>query len=109
LSGRKRPRPTPLVDEKTAAGPESRRQLIFDDVFLQDLQFWVRTDPRTADRLLKLVELVRRDPFHGLGKPEPLKRLRNTWSRRLTDEDRLTYIVTDSYIQFLQARFHYTR
>jgi toxin YoeB len=108
LKNPKRSRQSPPVDEKTAAGPELRRQLVFTDRFLQDLRFWVQTDPRLAERLLKLVEQVVRDPFHGLGKPEPLKRLANTWSRRLTDEHRLTYRVTDEHVDFLQARFHYS-
>ncbi len=109
MSNRKRHRTRPITYEKTAAGPDARRQLVFTDRFLQDLQFWVQTDPRVAERLLELVELVGRDPFHGLGKPEPLKRLPDTWSRRLTEEHRLTYRVTDEQVDFLQARFHYSR
>jgi toxin YoeB len=107
LKNRKRSRHNPPADEKTAAGPDLRRQSVFTDQFLQDLRYWVQTDSRLADRLLRLVEVVVRDPFHGLGKPEPLKRLPNTWSRRLTDEHRLTYRVTDEHVDFLQARFHY--
>jgi toxin YoeB len=109
LSDRKRSRSSTPADEKTAAGPESRRQLVFQEQFLEDLRYWVRTDPRVAERLLKLVEMVGRDPFHGIGKPEPLKRLKDTWSRRIAEEHRLTYRVTDEHVDFLQARFHYTR
>lgn len=48
------------------------------------------------------------DPFDGIGKPEPLKYLAsNTWSRRLTQEHRLVYLVSDARIDFLQARYHY--
>ncbi|HEX6370311.1 MAG TPA: Txe/YoeB family addiction module toxin [Longimicrobium sp.] len=97
------------MEPKTAAGPDSRRQLLFTEHFLEDLRFWVRSDARVAERLLKLVDLVARDPFQGRGKPEPLKRLEKTWSRRLTEEHRLTYRVTDEYVEYLQARFHYEK
>jgi toxin YoeB len=108
LSNRKRSRRSPPADEKTAAGPEFRRQLVFTDRFLQDLRWGVQAEPR-AERLLKLVDLIARDPFHGVGKPEPLKGLPNTWARRLTEEHRLTYRVTGEHLEFLQARFHYDK
>jgi len=58
--------------------------------------------------LLELVEAVLRDPFEGIGKPEPLKYLGpGFWSRRLTDEHRLVYRVLDERVDFLQARYHY--
>lgn len=50
-----------------------------------------------------------RDPFDGIGKPEPLKREEGLWSRRITDEHRLTYRVSPDHIHFLQARYHYSR
>ena len=103
----KRARHAPPANKKTAAGSDLRRQLVFTDQFLHDLRFWVQVDPRLAERLLKMVEQVGREPFGGLGKPEPLKGLPNTWSRRLTDEHRLTYRVTNADVDFLQARFHY--
>jgi toxin YoeB len=110
LASRERSRSIPPANEKkTAAGPQIRRQSIFDDLFLQDLRFWVQTNPRLAERLLRMVELIVRDPFQGMGKPEPLEGLRNTWSRRLTDEHRVTYYVADTHVQFMQARNHYTR
>jgi toxin YoeB len=76
--------------------------------FRDDLRYWVNTDPRVADRLLRIVEECLRSPFEGIGKPEPLRGLSNTWSRRLTDEHRLVYRVTDESIDFLQARYHYS-
>ena len=76
--------------------------------FRDDLRFWVNTDARTADRLLRIVEEVMRDPFTGIGKPEPLRKAPNTWSRRLTDEHRVVYRVEDDCIDFLQARYHYS-
>ncbi len=76
--------------------------------FREDLRYWVNHDPRVADRLLRIVEEVVRDPFEGIGKPEPLRRMPNTWSRRLTEEHRVVYRVTDDCIDFLHARYHYS-
>jgi toxin YoeB len=84
------------------------RDLCFDPLFLEDFRFWVETNRKTALRLLDLIEAVSRDPYSGLGKPEPLKYLApGLWSRRLTQKDRLVYRVLDERIDFLQARFHY--
>ncbi len=81
---------------------------MFQARFREDLQFWVETDRRTALRLLQLVEAVMRDPFEGIGKPEPLKHeLAGAWSRRITQEHRLVYLVREARIDFLQARYHY--
>ena len=83
-------------------------QLVFQPEFIEDLTFWVETDRPTALRVLKLVEAIARDPFAGIGKPEPLKYLMpNTWSRRITQEHRLVYLVRSQQIDFLQARYHY--
>jgi toxin YoeB len=84
------------------------RDAVFHPEFREDLRYWVATDRKTALRALDLVEHVMRDPFSGIGKPEPLKYLApNTWSRRLTQEHRLVYLVGESRIDFLQARYHY--
>ena len=81
---------------------------MFQIEFLEDLRFWVTTKRSTALRTLDLVEAVLRDPFAGLGKPEPLKFLpAGTWSRRLSEEHRLVYMVGDGRIDFLQARYRY--
>ena len=83
-------------------------QLLLNPRFLDDLQFWVSTDARTASRVLKLVEEIRRDPFHDTGKPEPLKHLGpGMWSRRVTQADRLVYLVESGKIELLQCRYHY--
>jgi len=85
-----------------------KRVAIFQSEFREDLLFWVKTDRTTAIRVLDLVEAVVRDPFQGLGKPEPLRYvLAGCWSRRVTQEHRLVYRVTDEAIDFLQARYHY--
>ena len=75
---------------------------------MEDLVFWVRTDRKTALRVLDLMKAVRRDPFDGPGKPEPLRHLgSDIWSRRITARDRLVYRVLDDGVEFLQARYHY--
>ena len=86
----------------------SKRVAIFQPEFLQDLRYWVKNERSVALRIFDLLESVMRDPFEGLGKPEPLKYvLAGCWSRRITQEHRLVYRVTDETVDFLQARFHY--
>ncbi len=88
--------------------PPTGREALFDRDFLADLTWWVETDRAVALRLLRLVEATLRDPFAGIGQPEPLKhQLAGAWSRRLTQEHRLVYLVTPTHIQFLQGRYHY--
>jgi toxin YoeB len=84
------------------------RKLVFDRDFLEDLAHWVATDRKVALRVLELVEAIRRDPFDGIGKPEPLRHLGSgIWSRRITQEHRLVYRVKDDRILFAQARYCY--
>jgi toxin YoeB len=84
------------------------RLLVFDRDFLEDLSHWVSTDRKTALRVLELVEAIRREPFTGIGKPEPLRYLgAGIWSRRITQEHRLVYRVESDRIFFAQARYHY--
>lgn len=90
------------------ASRSKRRVSVFQEEFREDLAWWVEARPRTARRALEIVEAVMRDPFAGIGKPEPLKHLGpNVWSRRLTAEHRIVYLVRDDRIDFLQARYHY--
>jgi toxin YoeB len=75
---------------------------------LEDLRHWVQHDRKLAGKVLDLIESARRDPFTGIGKPEPLKNLGpDVWSRRITQEDRLVHRVADGFIDVLQARYHY--
>lgn len=84
------------------------REAIFHTSFREDLRYWVERERKTALRAIDLVEAIVRDPFAGIGKPEPLKHLGpNVWSRRLTDEHRIVYHVGHDRITFLQARYHY--
>jgi toxin YoeB len=85
-----------------------QREAVFQSEFREDLYYWVETDRRTALRIFKLIEAVIRDPFQGIGKPEPLKFLgAGVWSRRITQEHRLVYVVSNDRIYFLQGRYHY--
>jgi toxin YoeB len=84
------------------------RQAVFHPEFIDDLKYWVKNDRKTALRVIKLIEDILRDPFDGIGKPESLKYLSpGTWSRRITQEHRIVYLVRDERIDFLQARYHY--
>ncbi len=85
-----------------------KRSAVFQPEFREDLRFWVKTERAIASRVLDLVEAVMRDPLQGPGKPEPLRYvLAGCWSRRITQEHRLVYRVTEEAVDFLQARYHY--
>jgi toxin YoeB len=84
------------------------RDAVFHPEFVEDLRHWVKTDRRVALRAFDLIEAILRNPFSGVGKPEPLKYLApGAWSRRLTQEHRIVYLARDERIDFLQARYHY--
>lgn len=95
-----------MAEVKDASAPG--RLPVFHPEFREDLRYWVANDRRTALRVLDLVEAILRDPFAGIGKPEPLKYLgSDVWSRRLTQEHRLVYLVKQARVEFLQCRYHY--
>lgn len=108
--GRKR-RSGPPPERETieeSGVPPRERDSVFQPEFLEDLRYWIETDRRIALRLMNIVEAVMRDPFSGIGKPEPLKYIvSGAWSRRLTQEHRVVYLVRADRIDFLQARYHY--
>ena len=86
----------------------TQREAVCHPEILEDLQHWIETDRRTTRRLLELMKAVLRDPFGGIGKPEPLKYLGSgVWSRRITQEHRCVYLVKADRIEFLQGRYHY--
>ena len=86
----------------------AERDAVFHARFREDVRYWVETDRAIALRVFDLIEAVMRDPFTGIGKPEPLRyELAGAWSRRLTREHRIVYLVSDDRITFLQARYHY--
>lgn len=81
---------------------------VMHDDFREDLAYWTKTRPKTAIKILKLIDIVLRTPFEGQGKPEKLRHLsENTWSRRIDQEHRLLYKICEDYIHFIQARYHY--
>ena len=84
------------------------REAVFHPEFREDLRYLVETDRKIALRAFSLIEAILRDPFTGIGKPEPLKCFASgAWSRRLTQEHRIVYLVSDDRVDFLQARYHY--
>jgi len=87
---------------------EGKRVAAFHPEFIEDLSHWVDTERRTAKRLVDLVEATPRNPFTGIGHPEPLKYLGpDVWSRRITQEHRCVYLVKADRVEFLQGRYHY--
>ena len=84
------------------------REAVFHPEFREDLRFWAETNRKTLLRAFDLIEAVLREPFDGIGKPEPLKYLASgAWSRRLTQEHRIVYLVSENRTDFLQVRYHY--
>ena len=84
------------------------RQLAFDRHGWDDYTYWQSQDRKTLRRVNALIADLIRDPFTGIGKPEPLKHiLAGAWSRRIDDANRLVYLVTDTHIVILQARDRY--
>jgi toxin YoeB len=74
------------------------------------MRYWAKADPRTLIRILDLVDATVRDPRAGIGKPEALRyKAKGSWSRRITGEHRLTYIIFDDRVEFLQCRYHYEK
>ncbi len=82
--------------------------VVFMPLAIRHLQHFVQFEPKTAQKLLVLIEICRRSAFSGIGKPEPLRHdLKGWWSRRITDEHRLVYRVVGETIEIAQCRFHY--
>lgn len=84
------------------------KKAVFQPEFREDLRYWVKTNRKVALRAFDLIDAIMKNPFEGIGKPEPLKYiLAGAWSRRLTQEHRIVYMVENDRIDFLQCRFHY--
>ncbi|MCC5852326.1 MAG: Txe/YoeB family addiction module toxin [Alkalimonas sp.] len=83
-------------------------KLIFSEHAWEDYLYWQKTDKKIISRINKLIKEVRREPFAGVGKPESLKHnLAGYWSRRINEEHRMVYKVTDSALLIAQLRYHY--
>lgn len=93
---------------KKQSSAKIKRESVFQPEFREDLKYWVETDRKTALRIFQLIESVMRDPFQGIGKPEPLKFLGpSVWSRRITQEHRLVSVAGHDRVDFVQARYNY--
>lgn len=83
-------------------------KLVFADQAWEDYLHWQKQDRKTLERINRLIQEVMRDPFAGVGKPEPLKHaLTGYWSRRITDEHRIVYRVDGDALLIAQLRYHY--
>jgi toxin YoeB len=83
-------------------------KLVFSERAWEDYLYWQSQDRKTLARINHLIREVRRDPFAGIGKPEPLKHvLAGYWSRRITDQHRLVYKVQGDALWIAQVRYHY--
>jgi len=85
------------------------RRIAFLPKAFEDFNFWAMEDKKIYNRIITLIKDIGRQPFQGIGKPEPLKyELKGLWSRRITDEHRLVYNITEDEIILFSCRFHYT-
>lgn len=83
-------------------------KLIFAEAAWEDYVYWLQQDKRMVERINKLIKEVQREPFAGIGKPEPLKHaLAGFWSRRITDEHRMVYKIDGDSLLIAQLRYHY--
>ncbi len=83
-------------------------RIVFADQGWDDFTYWMQHDRKVAKRIIRLINEIERDPFTGLGKPEPLKHdLTGFWSRRITGEHRLVYAIDKDQMLIAQARYHY--
>jgi toxin YoeB len=85
------------------------RRVIFERNAFEDFVEWANIDKKLYQRIVNLILDMLRHPFTGICKPEPLRHeLRGYWSRRINDEHRLVYKVTDDAITIISCRYHYT-
>ena len=82
--------------------------LAWTDEAWSDYLHWQTQDKKTLKRINKLITDIKRSPFEGIGKPEPLKEnLSGFWSRRIDDTNRLVYVIDDDAITIISCRYHY--
>ncbi len=83
-------------------------KLIWSEKSWDDYLYWQATDKKIVKKINSLIRDIKREPFDGLGKPEPLKyEMAGSWSRRITDEHRLVYMVEPDAIYVAGCRYHY--
>ena len=84
------------------------KQIAFEEKAFEDFTNWATQDKKVYAKIITLIKDIKRNPFLGLGKPEPLKHeLSGYWSRRINDEHRLVYKVTDTMIIIASCKYHY--
>ena len=85
-----------------------QRNLLFTPEAWEDYRYWITQGRKTLKKLNRLIDEASRDPFNGIGKPEPLKEnYAGLWSRRVDEKNRLVYAITDDEIRIVGCRFHY--
>ena len=83
-------------------------KLIFSERAWEDYLYWQETDRRLVNRIHQLIRDIQREPFNGIGRPEPLKHaFQGYWSRRINDEHRIVYKIVDDAVLIAQLRYHY--
>ncbi|MEH2438405.1 MAG: Txe/YoeB family addiction module toxin [Nostoc sp.] len=84
------------------------KKVAFEPEAFEQLGQWATEDKKIFKKILELIRDIQRDPFEGIGKPEPLKyKLQGYWSRRITDEHRLVYKVQEDLLIILTCKYHY--
>jgi toxin YoeB len=83
-------------------------KIVFSEHAWEDYLYWQRSDKKILQRINTLIKEIMHSPFQGMGKPEPLKHaLSGYWSRRINDEHRIIYKITEEAVQIAQLRYHY--
>jgi toxin YoeB len=84
------------------------RELVFSKQGWEDYQYWLESDLKQVRRINQLIKEIMREPFSGIGKPEPLKHVfQGYWSRRIDGEHRIVYKVNGGQLWIAQLRYHY--
>jgi toxin YoeB len=86
------------------------RKILFEFSAFEDFNEWASLDKKVYRKIVNLIKDIERSPFTGLGKPEPLKyEMSGYWSRRINDEHRLVYRITDEQINIVACKYHYNK
>ena len=84
------------------------KKVLFEPRAKEEYDWWKENDPKTIERIKTLIKDIKKRPFEGLGKPEPLKyQKQGYWSRRINKKDRLVYSVTEEAINVISCKHHY--
>lgn len=83
-------------------------KFVFTDLSCEDYLYWQKNDKQKIKRINELLRDIARNPYEGIGKPEPLKfNYAGFWSRRIDEEHRLIYRVVNDEVQIVKCRYHY--